>query len=115
MQRPSTPSYTLPSPKKPAPPSIVTYTVPIDPSILEDLEREALKISKNLDSMLTKLQSRMSDMTTYTLQSLQAHQLVIESLCDQISTSREQTVKLITAMDLLTKDMEGVHDLAAQM
>jgi hypothetical protein len=53
--------------------------------------------------------------TQHTLQSVQSHQLVIDSVCDEINDAKEQTLKLIITMDEISHDMEGVHALAAQM
>jgi hypothetical protein len=44
-------------------PPTVTYTVPIDPSILEDIERDAGKVAKEVEDMMRRLKGRMNDVS----------------------------------------------------
>jgi hypothetical protein len=41
----------------------VTYTVPIDPSILEDIERDSGQIAKEVEDMMRRLEGRMNDVS----------------------------------------------------
>jgi hypothetical protein len=50
-----------------------------------------------------------------TLLSVDAHNVAISNLCEEIDASRESTLSLITNMDELSQDLANVHSLAMQM
>ncbi|KAJ3047299.1 hypothetical protein HK097_011656 [Rhizophlyctis rosea] len=98
---------TLPTPRP--------TTVPIDPQILTDIESHASNLSTQITTLISSLQSRMSQITQSTLQSTTVHHQATENLCKEVTEGTEKMLNLIHAIDELTHDMEGVGSLAGQI
>ncbi|KAJ3201296.1 hypothetical protein HDU67_001424 [Dinochytrium kinnereticum] len=92
----------------------LSYAVPIDPSLIDDIEREALTAARDLDGLMKALEYRIGEMTNLTLQSVNAHGKAAVGLVKQMNHCTQATVKLITAVDELSHDMGGVQTLSEQ-
>ncbi|KAJ3034030.1 hypothetical protein HDV00_005507 [Rhizophlyctis rosea] len=111
MPRTSLPSILTPK----SLPSTLSTTVPIDPSILTDIEHHATTLAQNVSSLLSSLQTRMSQITSSTSQSVQTHHNATTNLCTEASLATEKMVALIRAVDELTHDLGDVESLAHQI
>ncbi|KAJ3089293.1 hypothetical protein HK102_006739 [Quaeritorhiza haematococci] len=90
-------------------------TVPLDPTLLDDLERHAAQIALDLSKMLGNLQEFMAEISAHTLQSVDVHKMAVDNLCEAVEDSMRGTVDLINKVDELSHDMSTVQALSAQM
>ncbi|KAJ3109660.1 hypothetical protein HDU97_003137 [Phlyctochytrium planicorne] len=93
----------------------VSYSIPIDPSLLDDIELQSRLAAADLDALLTSLTYRIGEMTNLTQQSVAAHSKAATALVHQLNVCTQGTVKLITLMDELSHDMVGVQNLGEQI
>ncbi|KAJ3291117.1 hypothetical protein HK104_006320 [Borealophlyctis nickersoniae] len=90
-------------------------TVPIDPTLLDDLEAQAASVAKDLTTLLDGLKAKMGEITSSTLASLKVHDQAVTNLAASAEECVQQTLGLITGMDELSHDMTAVHALSVQM
>ncbi|KAJ3127203.1 hypothetical protein HK098_006655 [Nowakowskiella sp. JEL0407] len=90
-------------------------TVPLDPTLLDDLEKKALNISITLNEYLSKLRSKMHDMSLSTYQSVHIHAESIQELCNETESATQRALEMINAVDELSHDMNGVMVLSEQI
>ncbi|KAI8829494.1 hypothetical protein BC829DRAFT_423944 [Chytridium lagenaria] len=93
----------------------LSYAVPIDPTLLDDIERDSRSAARDLDEFMKALEYRIGEMTNLTLQSVNAHGKAATNLSKEMAACTAATVKLITAVDELSHDMEGVQTLSEQI
>ncbi|KAJ3197061.1 hypothetical protein HK101_006245 [Irineochytrium annulatum] len=96
----------------------VAYAVPIDPSLIDDVEKDAKRIARDVDVLMTLLEERVhetSQMTSLTLQSVAAHGKAVDGVTKGVTACTERTLQLIMAVDELSHDMAGVQTLSEQI
>ncbi|KAI9011544.1 hypothetical protein BC832DRAFT_590761 [Gaertneriomyces semiglobifer] len=90
-------------------------TVPIDPSLLDDIEKHSQDIAKDVLGMLDKLTDKMGDMSRYTHQSVSVMNDATASLSSTVDQCVSNMVELITAVESLNEDMNTAEILANQI
>ncbi|KAJ3205920.1 hypothetical protein HK099_000667 [Clydaea vesicula] len=90
-------------------------TIPLDPTLVSDVELCAKEIEASINSLTTNLTNSLDEMTNSTKKFVQVQNLSVNNLNLEIDTSIEQTLSLINKVDELTHDMDTVNNLAYQM
>ncbi|KAK9680223.1 hypothetical protein K7432_016002 [Basidiobolus ranarum] len=96
-------------------PNAFSSGLTLDKFPIEELEREAVQLSHNLDEVLFDLERQMRDCAGFTLKSIEAYKLGIDSIGNTIEESISSTVELIRKCDELDKDFSSIHNLSAQI
>ncbi|KAF9431117.1 hypothetical protein BGZ94_008892 [Podila epigama] len=91
-------------------------SIPIDVSLLEDIEQGAMQLSSQLDSLLTSLQENLQKAASATLGSVTVYEKsLVQGVCAQVATCIEQTTDLISRCDEMDKDLASIAALAAKV
>ncbi|KAJ3390428.1 hypothetical protein HDU92_000502 [Lobulomyces angularis] len=90
-------------------------TIPLDPTLVSDVELCAKEIEASINSLTTNLTKSLDEMTNSTKKFVQVQNLSVNNLNLEIDTSIEQTLSLINKVDELTHDMDTVNNLAYQI
>ncbi|TPX64933.1 hypothetical protein SpCBS45565_g05535 [Spizellomyces sp. 'palustris'] len=90
-------------------------TVPIDPTLIDEIEKSAEQVSADVVRFLGNLKTRMDEITSYTHESVGINRQAVKSLSNSIEESIAQMTGLINAVDELSHDMTAVEALAGQM
>ncbi|KAI8603429.1 hypothetical protein EDD21DRAFT_369040 [Dissophora ornata] len=91
-------------------------SIPIDVSLLEDLEQSALQLSSQLDALLSGLQSNLQQAASATLGSIKVYESsLVNGVCGQVTACAEQTTDLISRCDEMDKDMASMAAIATQI
>ncbi|KAG0284312.1 hypothetical protein BGZ96_011305 [Linnemannia gamsii] len=91
-------------------------SIPIDVSLLEDIEQSALHLSAQLDALLSSLQSQLQLAASATLGSVKVYESsLVDGVCGQVEACVEQTTDLISRCDEMDKDMASIADIATQI
>ncbi|KAG0045409.1 hypothetical protein BGZ83_009394 [Gryganskiella cystojenkinii] len=91
-------------------------SIPIDISLLEDIEQSALVLSSQLEALLSSLQSQLRSAAQATLGSVKVYESsLVDGVCGQIERCVEQTTELISRCDEMDKDMAAVAAIANQI
>ncbi|KAF9127337.1 hypothetical protein KI688_004333 [Linnemannia hyalina] len=97
-------------------PSPIGNSIPIDVSLLEDIEHSTLQLSAQLDALLSSLQSQLQQAASATLGSAKVYESsLVGGVCGQVEACVEQTTDLISRCDEMDKDMASIVDIAFQM
>ncbi|KAF9350751.1 hypothetical protein BGX26_011136 [Mortierella sp. AD094] len=95
---------------------VIGNSIPIDVTLLEDLEQSALQLSSQLEALLSGLQSHLQQAASATLGSTKIYEsCLIDGVCGQIAACVEKTTDLISRCDEMDKDMAAIAAIAAQM
>ncbi|KAG9319887.1 hypothetical protein KVV02_003900 [Mortierella alpina] len=90
--------------------------IPIDVSLLEDIEQSALQLSSQLEALLAGLQSHLQQAASATLGSVKVYESsLVDGVCGQVEACVEQTTDLISRCDEMDKDMASIAVIATQM
>ncbi|KAI8346938.1 hypothetical protein B0O80DRAFT_466513 [Mortierella sp. GBAus27b] len=91
-------------------------SIPIDVSLLEDIEQSAIQLSSQLDALLAGLKSQLQQAADSTLSSVKVYEsTLVDGVCGQVAACVEQTTNLISRCDELDKDMASIAAIAAQV
>ncbi|KAG0210163.1 hypothetical protein BGX28_009603 [Mortierella sp. GBA30] len=91
-------------------------SIPIDVSLLEDIEQSALQLSSQLESLLLGLQNQLQQAASATLGSVKVYESsLVEGVCGQVEACVEQTTDLISRCDEMDKDMASIAAIAIQV
>ncbi|KAI7817544.1 hypothetical protein BC939DRAFT_532709 [Gamsiella multidivaricata] len=91
-------------------------SIPIDVSLLEDLEQSALQLSSQLDELLDSLHSHLQKAASTTLESVKIYEsTLVDGVCGQVAACVEQTTDLISRCDEMDKDMASITAIARQV
>ncbi|CAO3565057.1 unnamed protein product [Mortierella alpina] len=91
-------------------------SIPIDVSLLEDIEQSASQLSSQLDALLAGLQSHLQQAASATLGSVKVYESsLVEGVCGQVEACVEQTTDLISRCDEMDKDMASIAAIAKQI
>ncbi|KAG0238509.1 hypothetical protein BGW41_008160 [Actinomortierella wolfii] len=91
-------------------------SIPIDISLLEDIEQSAEHLSAQLDSFLHGLQEHFRQAGAATLASIKLYETtLVDGLCGQVQECVDQTTTLISRCDEMDKDMSAIADIAAKV
>ncbi|ORX83259.1 hypothetical protein K493DRAFT_89654 [Basidiobolus meristosporus CBS 931.73] len=82
---------------------------------VNELEKEAVQLSHNLDEVLFTLERQMKECAEFTLKSIEAYKLGIDSVGNTVEEGIQSTVELIRKCDELDKDFAAIHNLSAQI
>ncbi|KAF9539384.1 hypothetical protein EC957_005443 [Mortierella hygrophila] len=97
-------------------PSPIGNSIPIDVSLLEDIEHSTLQLSAQLDALLSNLQSQLQQAASATLGSAKVYESsLVGGVCGQVEACVEQTTDLISRCDEMDKDMASIVDIAFQI
>ncbi|KAF9275525.1 hypothetical protein BGZ88_002283 [Linnemannia elongata] len=97
-------------------PTPIGNSIPIDVSLLEDIEQSALQLSAQLDALLSSLQSQLQQAASATLGSVKVYESsLVGGVCGQVEACVEQTTDLISRCDEMDKDMVSIADIAFQI
>ncbi|KAF9128414.1 hypothetical protein BGW39_005074 [Mortierella sp. 14UC] len=97
-------------------PTPIGNSIPIDVSLLEDIEQSALELSSQLDALLLSLQSQLYQAATVTLASVKVYESgLVDGVCGQVEACVEQATDLISRCDEMDKDMASMSNIAAQI
>ena len=88
---------------------------PIDPGILQDLERKAREVSNNLDLMLGSLSNSMRAMTVVTGRHLDAYESCVGNIGKNVDASINSMCKLIALCEQVDASMAPIHAMAVQI
>ncbi|KAF9972114.1 hypothetical protein BGZ73_004810 [Actinomortierella ambigua] len=91
-------------------------SIPIDITLLEDIEHSAEHLSAQLDSYLQGLQTQLKEAGVATLASVKLYETaIIDGVCSEVQACVDQTTNLISRCDEMDKDMSAIADIAAQI
>ncbi|KAF9379561.1 hypothetical protein CPC16_010695 [Podila verticillata] len=91
-------------------------SIPIDVSLLEDIEQSALQLSTQLDTLVTSLQENLQKAAATTLESVKVYERsLVQGVCAQVEACVDQTTDLISRCDEMDKDMASIAALAAKV
>ncbi|KAF9914227.1 hypothetical protein BX616_008709 [Lobosporangium transversale] len=91
-------------------------SIPIDVSLLEDMEQSALQLSSQLEALLSGIQANLQRAAAATLGSVKVYEsTLVDGVCEQVKACVEQTTDLISRCDEMDKDMASVVAVAAQV
>ncbi|KAG0252739.1 hypothetical protein DFQ27_007879 [Actinomortierella ambigua] len=91
-------------------------SIPIDISLLEDIERSAEHLSAQLDAFLHGLQAQLREAGVATLASVKLYEMaVVDGVCGEVQACVDQTTTLISRCDEMDKDMGAIVDIAAKV
>ncbi|KND00648.1 uncharacterized protein SPPG_09141 [Spizellomyces punctatus DAOM BR117] len=90
-------------------------TVPIDPTLIDEIEKTAEQVSADVVRFLGNLKTRMDEITSYTHESVGVNRQAVNSLSHSIEESIDQMTGLINAVDELSHDMTAVQTLAGEI
>ncbi|KAG0040728.1 hypothetical protein BGZ82_010546 [Podila clonocystis] len=91
-------------------------SIPIDVSLLEDVEQSALQLSAQLDMLVTSLQENLQKAAAITLESVKVYERsLVQGVCAQVEACVDQTTDMISRCDEMDKDMASIAALAAKV
>ncbi|KAI8819606.1 uncharacterized protein EV422DRAFT_598114 [Fimicolochytrium jonesii] len=90
-------------------------TVPIDPALIDDVEKHAQEISDDLAVFMGKLRSRLDEMTAATSQSVSLTTDSARNLSTAVHESVAETSELINTVGSMKNEMVKVKALAGQI
>ncbi|KAI8927746.1 hypothetical protein BC831DRAFT_451423, partial [Entophlyctis helioformis] len=91
------------------------FSVPLDPSLLDEIERQAETIGTELAQLVKRLQTQLHDVAGHTLESVQVHAYAVDRLCEAVDENVFRTSQLVQHVDDVMEDMETVQRLASQL
>ncbi|TPX35121.1 hypothetical protein SmJEL517_g02435 [Synchytrium microbalum] len=85
-----------------------SFSVPLDPQLLDDIEREAHNIAADYADMIQRLQNRIinacifiSLLIQWTRESVSVNKLAVNNLCDTVDTGVKRATELINRTEEL--------------
>ncbi|KAL2916745.1 hypothetical protein HK105_203524 [Polyrhizophydium stewartii] len=100
------------------------FSVPLEPAMLDEIEKQAEAIGAELDGLITALSGRLYEasgrmdcarVSGHTLQSVQLHQHAVDRLCEAVDENIFRTSQLVRQVDEISQDMASVQRLAQQI
>ncbi|OZJ05948.1 hypothetical protein BZG36_01244 [Bifiguratus adelaidae] len=85
----------------------ISNTVPINPKLLDDLEKHATTLQHALDDLLVTLQSQLSEADYCVTDTLSLQQRTIHTLNTSVQTAIDDTTDLIHACESLASDLDA--------
>ncbi|KAI8343077.1 hypothetical protein BC941DRAFT_508530 [Chlamydoabsidia padenii] len=95
--------------------NLPSTSIPIDITMFQSLETRATELSQQLAETVQQLGLHMNKMSKGTVEAGQIYQSAVEGLANDLATSTQQTVQLITQCDELDKDLGQIQILSKQI
>ncbi|XP_077982197.1 uncharacterized protein LOC144437184 isoform X1 [Glandiceps talaboti] len=87
----------------------------IDPTALDDLEKQARKVADNLDLMLGNLKGTLHNMSAISVGYIQTHRDAVDRMGESVDNSVKSMYSLIAKCEELNKNMQPVYQLSRQI
>lgn len=88
---------------------------PIDPAAIIELEMNARKVADSVDLMMGNIRSNLHKMSAITVGCLEAYKTSVDITCDSVDSSIKSMYALMAKCEELSKTMEPVHQIGAQI
>ncbi|TPX47463.1 hypothetical protein SeMB42_g02442 [Synchytrium endobioticum] len=89
------------------------HTVPLDPQLLDDIERDAKRIAADYADMVAHISRRINNMSQWTNESVSVNALAVNNLCDSVHGAVKGATELIARTDEL--DYQTIRAFAEQV
>jgi len=96
-------------------PSKTSNTIPLDPSIIQTLEKSALHITQDFNALSTRLSDYITAISASTAQSVGVHRMAVDNLNEEVEKSIEALLALISKCDELAMDLSAIDLLSEQI
>ncbi|XP_028850389.1 BLOC-1-related complex subunit 6 [Denticeps clupeoides] len=88
---------------------------PIDPSVLDDLQRQTQDVAQSVESMMRSLNGTIQNMTALSVGYIQTYRDSVDSLGESVDMSIKGMYTLMARCEELDRSMQPIHNLAAQI
>ncbi|XP_069793045.1 BLOC-1-related complex subunit 6 isoform X1 [Narcine bancroftii] len=88
---------------------------PIDPGVLQDLEREAKEVAEKVDQMMRSLNSMIQNMTALSVGYIQTYRDSVDSLGESVDMSIKGMYTLMARCEELDRSMQPILVLSKQI
>ncbi|TRY66862.1 hypothetical protein DNTS_033029 [Danionella cerebrum] len=88
---------------------------PIDPSVLEDLEKHTQDVAQSVELMLRSLNGTIQNMTALSVGYIQTYRDSVDSLGESVDMSIKGMYTLMARCEELDRSMQPIQSLAAQI